>query len=136
MSDDKKKLWQWDEAPSMFVMADGGIRKGTIRFRKHLDRSFYAWDDWQQRAKAAGVPDDLAQLGRSLMREADQHGWSDELQAECGWDDDGAAMIALALSDPATARERWSWLIETDGGDDDPTTLHRMAFDDDDHGPN
>ncbi len=50
------------------------------------------------------------------MREADQHGWSEELQAECGWSDGGEAMLALAAADPVAARARWAWLLETDGG--------------------
>ena len=34
----------------------------------------YPWDDWERAALAAGVPKDLAGLGRLTMREAYQHG--------------------------------------------------------------
>ena len=33
----------------------------------------YPWDYWQRIALKRGVPEELATLGRSLMREADQH---------------------------------------------------------------
>jgi hypothetical protein len=49
------------------------------------------------------------------MREADQHTWPERLQAECGWDDDGAAMLELAVRDPDAARTRWGLLMQTDG---------------------
>jgi hypothetical protein len=54
-------------------------------------------------------------LGRSMIREAYQHDWPAKLQSECGWDDDGEAMIELALRDPARTDRRWRWLMETDG---------------------
>ena len=38
-----------------------------------------------------------------MIREAWQHGWDEELRAECGWRDDGRAMLALALTDPKRA---------------------------------
>jgi len=58
------------------------------------------------------------------MREADQHGWSETLQAECGWNDDGAAMLELALRDEDAARTRWQHLLETDGADEAERTEH------------
>lgn len=76
----------------------------------------YPWDEWQARARAAGVVEELAVLGRAVIREAYQHDWSDELQRECGWDDDGEAMIELALRDRSGAARRWRQLMETDGG--------------------
>lgn len=75
----------------------------------------YPWDDWFTAARAADVPEDLAQLGRSLVREADQHSWSEALQALCGWKDDGAAMIRAALDRPDDAREIWQHLMDSDG---------------------
>lgn len=75
----------------------------------------YAWDHWQQWAQADGVPLELAQLGRSIIREAYQHDWPDELKAECGWQDDGTAMIELARQQPDRARIRWQYLLESDG---------------------
>lgn len=124
MTNDTKKLWEWEERAVNIVEADGTVRRSTARRRRHLQSPRrFAWDDWQERARAAGVAAGLAQLGRSLMREADQHGWREELQRECGWDDDGAAMIALALSKPDEALARWSRLLDTDG--------ERVAPDDD-----
>lgn len=82
----------------------------------------YPWDDWQHWAYAHGVPLDLATLGRAVIREAWQHGWDEELRAECGWHDDGRAMLALALTDAVRAEARWSELFDTDGGRYDPAT--------------
>jgi hypothetical protein len=62
-----------------------------------------------------GVDEDLAGLGRSLIREADQHNWDERLRNECGWADDGQAMLELALKKPEEARKRWQHLMETDG---------------------
>lgn len=82
----------------------------------------YPWDGWQRWAFAQGVPLELAELGRSVIREAWQHGWSEALRAECGWRDDGRAMLALARTNPARAEARWSDLLDTDGGCYDPKT--------------
>lgn len=75
----------------------------------------YPWDDWQRRALAAGVSVALAELGRAVMREADQHVWDPEVQAECGWCDAGETMIARALDAPDATHARWRWLLDTDG---------------------
>jgi len=66
---------------------------------------------------AAGVGAELAELGRAVMREAEQHVWSPALQAECGWGDDGAAMLAVARAAPDAARARWQLLMDTDGAE-------------------
>jgi hypothetical protein len=47
----------------------------------------YPWDRWEEHARAAGVDERMAQLGREVMREAYQHQWSPELAARCGWDE-------------------------------------------------
>jgi hypothetical protein len=75
----------------------------------------YPWDHWETRAKNAGVDEDLAELGRALIREADQHSWDEDLQSECGWSDNGDAMLELALNSPQKAQERWELLLRTDG---------------------
>lgn len=86
----------------------------------------YPWDTWQVDAIKRGVPEDLADLGRSVMREAINHSWCDTLQHECGvplerfgleshHDEPGSAMILRALEDPDRYRARWRWLLETDG---------------------
>lgn len=86
------------------------------RMKEHAcEPGHYPWDFWRVWAVADGVSDDLADLGRSLIREADQHNWSEELHAECGWSDDGQAMIEMALKTPDEARKRWQFLLETDG---------------------
>lgn len=75
----------------------------------------YAWDRWEAQALAAGLGKDLAGLGRAVMREAVQHSWEPALQAECGWNDAGQAMLELALRDSQAAEERWDYLLHTDG---------------------
>jgi hypothetical protein len=74
----------------------------------------YAWDYWKTKALAAGVAVDLAELGRAVMREHYQHGWSscdDKVSVRSGDE-----MIKFALSDPDRAALRWQWLLDTDGG--------------------
>jgi hypothetical protein len=75
----------------------------------------YPWDDWERDALAAGVPKDLAGLGRLTVREAYNHGWDDRLKSLCGWYDQGRRMIRLALRSPKTAEKRWNRLLDTDG---------------------
>lgn len=84
----------------------------------------YPWDDWERTALAAGLPDNVAALGRAVMREAYQHGWPDWLKVHCGWGDEGRTMIKLALQSEGEAKRRWTLLLETDGlrGDYDPDT--------------
>ena len=83
----------------------------------------YPWDYWQRMALERGVSEELATLGRSVMREASQHAWGERLRSLCGWNDEGRCMIALALRSPETARQRWSWLMVTDGQRVDPATF-------------
>jgi hypothetical protein len=75
----------------------------------------YPWDDWERAALAAGVPQDLAEVGRLTMREAFQHAWDERLQSLCGWRDQGRRMIKLALRSPEKAEKRWQRLLDTDG---------------------
>ncbi len=101
------------------------IRPTMKKFRRPLDifdsevldcvYGHYPWDDWERDALAAGVPRELAGLGRLTMREAYQHGWDDRLKSLCGWHDRGLRMIRLALRSPETARQRWRRLLDTDG---------------------
>ena len=90
----------------------------------------YPWDYWERAALARGVPRDLAGLGRSVMREADQHCWCERLQSLCGWRDEGRRMIALALRAPETARWRWEWLMDMDGLRLHPQTYEWIGEDD------
>lgn len=75
-----------------------------------------AWDHWQVWALEAGIADELAQLGRAVIREAYQHNWPETLKAECGWFDSGQEMLRLAKTDPERAEARWRHLLSTDGG--------------------
>lgn len=75
----------------------------------------YPWDDWERCALARGLNEELAGLGRLLIREAFNHGWDAWLQNLCGWGDDGRALLALALRAPKSARRHWEILMRTDG---------------------
>lgn len=90
----------------------------------------YPWDAWDRMALARGVSEDLAALGRAVMREAYQHAWCDRFRSLCGWGDEGQRMIALALRSPATARRRWEWLMETDGQRVDPWNNYEWVWED------
>jgi hypothetical protein len=114
MDEPKHRRWTWDETTVAVLNEDGTISRVPMRHCRHKFGEF-PWDEWEQRAMAAGVPKELAQLGRAVIREADQHTWSVALQTECGWDDDGDAMIEFALRDPTHANRRWSLLMDTDG---------------------
>ena len=89
----------------------------------------YPWDEWQRHALERGLAADLAALGRSLMREADQHGWCERLRAECGWNDGGEAMLARLLARPRRTAARLEWLFATDGLRFDPWE-HREFYED------
>lgn len=87
------------------------------------------WDEWQRLALAAGLSVELASLGRSLMREAGQHGWCERLRRECGWSDGGRAMLARLLQHPCRTAARLNWLDATDGLRFDPWE-HREFYED------
>jgi hypothetical protein len=75
----------------------------------------YPWDHWHRWAIAQGLDEDLAGLGRLLVREAFNHDWPDWLKVACGWRDDGQVLLAYALRFPKAARRRWDILMRTDG---------------------
>lgn len=83
----------------------------------HYNLRRYPWDRWQARALAAGVDEDLIQLGRKVIRLAETYGrtWSEQVKTDCGLDDDGAAMLTLALNDPKRTRILWEQLLEDNG---------------------
>ena len=89
----------------------------------------YPWDDWRCQALAAGVSDELANLGRAVMREADQHNWCDSLKYECGagHEDSANGMILEAKECPDSCRVRWQWLLATDGLRFDPWDQGEMS---------
>lgn len=82
----------------------------------------YPWDRWEKHAVEQGVPAELASIGRAVIREAWQHGWDERLCSLCGWRDDGARMLRLALCNPRLAEKRWLRLLATDGGRYEPKT--------------
>lgn len=88
---------------------------GKVELPGKVSVGNYPWDLWKEKAISKGVDKELADLGRALMREAYQHGWNAKLQKECGWEDQGEAMIQLALKNPKKAEERWGALLESDG---------------------
>lgn len=61
------------------------------------------WDQWHERATAAGVSGHLADLGRQLMRDHAQHGLQDTALGE---EADGALLLALCQAAPLQAEKR------------------------------
>jgi len=89
----------------------------------------FPWDFWEIHALESGLAANLAALGRSLMREADQHGWCERLQRECGWSDAGRSMLARLLTHPRRTAARLEWLLITDGLRFDPWERREYAED-------
>ena len=80
----------------------------------------YPWDDWQQKMIKRRMERTLAQLGRDVIRDADQHNWSEPLRRLCDED----ALEKLLLGAPFLGRRICEILLETDG--------LRVAFPEDD----
>ncbi|MGC9215158.1 hypothetical protein [Acidithiobacillus sp.] len=74
------------------------------------EEMLFEWDEWKARAVAQGVPEDLAELGRRIMRDAYMQRWPEDVLSDCGWDDDGFGMLALACAKPAETRRDWERL--------------------------
>ncbi len=74
----------------------------------------FPWDRWEKAALQAGISADLANLGRTVFREAFQHDWPDNAKVECGWLDGGQVMIYQALAFPEEAAARWTYLYSAD----------------------
>lgn len=98
-----------DAAPLDSFDASEFVEVGRLRHHD-CNPGEYTWERWQGWAIEDGVSEDQAALGRTLIREADQHGWSPALQTECGWSDNGHAMLQLSLNAPQDARNRWEHL--------------------------
>ena len=78
------------------------------------------WEDWYKKAMAAGVPEDVADAGRALVRslyvdddESDR--WDCDIVRFAGFDDDGYEMIQRALAHPRAALTMWRRVAETRG---------------------
>lgn len=85
----------------------------------HYNLRRYSWDRWQARALVAGVDEELIQLGRNVMRLADTYGslWPEAKKTACGLNDEGAAMLDLALHHPLRAKTLWQELLMDNGVD-------------------
>ncbi|MDH5671267.1 MAG: hypothetical protein OEZ06_03905 [Myxococcales bacterium] len=70
------------------------------------------WERWYERALDEGVEDELASLGRTLIREAWSQRWDSRRAALCGWADDGEQLLELALEQPYLAARRWQGLLD------------------------
>jgi hypothetical protein len=71
----------------------------------------YPWDEWQQRMIERGMERTLTDLGRDVLRDADQHNWAEPLRQLCYED----SLSELLLSAPYLGRRICEILIETDG---------------------
>ena len=75
----------------------------------------FEWDFWKSHALDLGVAEDLAELGKSIMRDAYLERWPEESLGECGWWDDGFGMLAQAQKNPQETRNRWTALLKRYG---------------------
>jgi hypothetical protein len=71
----------------------------------------YPWDHWEKAAKERGMERTLAELGREVIRDADQHAWSEPLRELCAWGN----LLELLTRSPYLGRRLCEILIETDG---------------------
>jgi hypothetical protein len=114
ISDGRQRRERGAKAPALLSDWPAALTDSVVREARSL-ASPRPWDEFRTRALAAGVAEDLAALGRELMRESIVRGWSEEAQIECGLLDEGEAMIDFAVGDPLGAERAWSRLLETDG---------------------
>jgi hypothetical protein len=70
-----------------------------------------SWNRWEQGVKKRGMERTLAELGREVLRDADQHNWAPELRSLCN----GRMLEDLLLSAPFLGRRLCELLLETDG---------------------
>ena len=98
----------WPQRMMDAVVADAARPPGHTA----IEQPDPLWERWFERALEDGLDDDLASLGRSLIREAHVQGWRGERLAECGWLDDGETMLERALVDPERMRARWQALLD------------------------
>src|SRR4051794_39643550 len=95
-------------------MIDAVMAEARLGASRATEPSEPLWERWFERALEDGVDEDLASLGRSLIREARIQGWHGERLTECGWLDDGEAMLELAVLNPERAGARWRALLDGD----------------------
>jgi hypothetical protein len=69
------------------------------------------WNQWETAVKKRGMERTLAELGREVIRDADQHNWAPELRNLCS----GPSLEKLLLGAPFLGRRLCEILLETDG---------------------
>ena len=69
----------------------------------------YGWDSWEIYARHEGVAPELADLGRSVMREWYNHSW-EQFEDEVGFEA-AEYMIAQAKAEPDKTEARWAYLL-------------------------
>ena len=101
----------WPEAKTEAVVAGWPAVVGR---RPGRQRSEPLWDLWYARAMEEGVEEELAALGRSVIGAAREQLWDEDVRAECGWMDEGDAMLDLATYAPDRAETHWRALLDRD----------------------
>jgi hypothetical protein len=71
----------------------------------------YRWNQWEKAVKKRGMERTLAELGREVIRDADQHNWAPELRSLCN----ERSLEKLLLAAPFLGRRLCEILLETDG---------------------
>lgn len=71
----------------------------------------FPWDEWEKATKARGMERTLAELGRAVIREAENHNWSQPLRSLCDPDE----LEGLLFCAPFLGRRLCEILLETDG---------------------
>jgi len=71
----------------------------------------YPWDHWETNAVKNGMERTLAHLGRDVIRDANQHAWSEPLRQLC----EGESIAELLIRAPYLGRRLCEILLETDG---------------------
>jgi len=69
------------------------------------------WNRWEKAAKERGIERTLAELGREVIRDADQHSWSEPVKQLCN----GRNLLEMMTRAPFLSRRLCEILIETDG---------------------
>ncbi len=106
-------LSEWPSAMTDAVVADAARVSALPSLKTSSGER--PWEAWHQLALVEGVGEELAALGREVMREALVCRWREEMRIACGSLDEGRGMIELARNHPEHAEQMWSHLLETNG---------------------
>ena len=71
----------------------------------------YRWNQWENAVKKRGMERTLAELGREVLRDTDQHNWAPQIRCLCN----EHALEQLLLRAPYLGRRLCEILLETDG---------------------